>query len=470
MYFGNFIFNFSFLLFCFNFTFAQSQTEIDKAIRQAQNLSYEEKNEAAYQAYLKIIEESKKVKYSKGLTEAYLDISRCLFSMSRLDESTRFLLLAKNEKYARSNAEMMSKIYFSLALNVHATDLYEEALKYYKISISYAEKMENPKLRNERISTNYLNTGDVYELKEKYDSALYYYHKSYELSDKLITKMVSCISLVDVYVAENQIDSAGKYIEIGRGYAQKTESSTYLAIFNRVEGNYNIARGNYEEAIRNFKNSERMEIEIKRLSPNIYKMQADAFAKWGKKDSAEFYIQKYLKSSDIDNKTNKFIRINNSKVPLIISSEEKKELRNSHQLIIIIVIVSSLIIMAFAAFLIVRQRKKIAEKSVETKTLKRQLNSAFEEVIELAKNNSPQFLPRFIEVYPEFYAKLLEIQPELTHTDLLMAAYLKLNFSTKETADYTFSSIRTIQNRKYRLRKKLNLDQETDILLWIQNL
>jgi len=52
----------------------------------------------------------------------------------------------------------------------------------------------------------------------------------------------------------------------------------------------------------------------------------------------------------------------------------------------------------------------------------------------------------------------------------LTAAYLKLNFSTKETAAFTFSSIRTIQNRRYRLRKKLNLDKKLDIAIWIQKL
>src|SRR5690606_7271023 len=110
------------------------------------------------------------------------------------------------------------------------------------------------------------------------------------------------------------------------------------------------------------------------------------------------------------------------------------------------------------------------EKQEETSVLKKQLNSAFEEIIELAKSNSPNFLTRFREVYPEFFEALLEIEPDLSNSELQLAAYLKLDFSTKVISDYNFVSVRTVQNRRYRLRKKLNLDAKINLNVWLQNL
>jgi len=457
----------------FNFAVAQSREafiEIDSLIQTAEKFRDENLYEEAYKTSLKAIEKSKKIESSESLSKAYLIAAISLFPINRLDESTRLLLLAKNEKYAQTDPELMSRIYFSLALNVHASGLYEEAIKYYRISTNYAQDIEDEHIRSGKIGTNYLNIGDLYQQKEIYDSAIYYYHKSYNLAKEPSNRLLSSVSIVDVYVIENQLDSARKYLEISDSHAAETNSSTYLSIFKKIKGNYNFASGKYKEAIANYKESEKLWQQANRSNSDVDRYLAKAFNELGNKDSADYYANKYLNSREADDRVNKFVKINNSKVPLIISSEEKKNLKQNHQLMTISIVVGSLLIISFTVFLILKQKKKIHKKSIETKTLKKQLNNAFDEVIELAKTNSPNFLPRFIEVYPDFHAKLLEIHPELTHTDLLMAAYLKLNFSTKETAEYTFSSIRTIQNRRYRLRKKLNLDQETDIFLWIKNL
>jgi DNA-binding CsgD family transcriptional regulator len=54
--------------------------------------------------------------------------------------------------------------------------------------------------------------------------------------------------------------------------------------------------------------------------------------------------------------------------------------------------------------------------------------------------------------------------------DLTFCAYLYLNFSSKDIAQYTFVTPRAVQIRKNRLRKKLNINSEEDIYLWIKNI
>lgn len=51
-----------------------------------------------------------------------------------------------------------------------------------------------------------------------------------------------------------------------------------------------------------------------------------------------------------------------------------------------------------------------------------------------------------------------------------MCAYLKLNMQTKEIATYRKISIGAVDNRKYRIRKKLNLLPETDLYKWINSI
>lgn len=89
---------------------------------------------------------------------------------------------------------------------------------------------------------------------------------------------------------------------------------------------------------------------------------------------------------------------------------------------------------------------------------------------ELAKENSPEFFTRFNEVYPEFRNKLLEISPRSKTSELTFCAYLFLNFSTKDIAEFTFTSPRTVQTRKYNIRKKFNIPTDEDLYIWIQNI
>ncbi|WP_396022226.1 helix-turn-helix transcriptional regulator [Chryseobacterium suipulveris] len=56
----------------------------------------------------------------------------------------------------------------------------------------------------------------------------------------------------------------------------------------------------------------------------------------------------------------------------------------------------------------------------------------------------------------------MQLDPKLSISELQFCALLKLNFASKEIANNTFTSIRTVQNKKYRIRSKLNIPNETD--------
>jgi DNA-binding CsgD family transcriptional regulator len=93
-----------------------------------------------------------------------------------------------------------------------------------------------------------------------------------------------------------------------------------------------------------------------------------------------------------------------------------------------------------------------------------------DEIITLAKENSPRLLNKFRLVYPDFFDEIAKIHPNLKNSELIFCIYLKLNFTTKEIATYTFVTPKAIQNRKNRIRKKLNIPSEMDIYKWFNDL
>jgi len=81
-----------------------------------------------------------------------------------------------------------------------------------------------------------------------------------------------------------------------------------------------------------------------------------------------------------------------------------------------------------------------------------------------------EFELRFQEVHSDFYKKLNELFPNLTPNELKLCAFLRLNMSSKDIAAITFLSINGINIARHRLRKKLNIDQEENLIIFLSSL
>lgn len=78
------------------------------------------------------------------------------------------------------------------------------------------------------------------------------------------------------------------------------------------------------------------------------------------------------------------------------------------------------------------------------------------------------FETNFNQVHEVFFKKLKAEYPELTPGDLRLAAYLKMNLASKEIAPLLNISLRGVENKRYRLRRKMDLDSDqnlTDFLM-----
>jgi DNA-binding CsgD family transcriptional regulator len=81
-----------------------------------------------------------------------------------------------------------------------------------------------------------------------------------------------------------------------------------------------------------------------------------------------------------------------------------------------------------------------------------------------------EFELRFQEVHSDFYDKLNKLFPNLTPNELKLCAFLRLNMSTKDIAAITFLSVNSINIARHRLRKKLNIDQDENLIVFLSSL
>ncbi|WP_243398867.1 helix-turn-helix and ligand-binding sensor domain-containing protein [Hanstruepera neustonica] len=70
----------------------------------------------------------------------------------------------------------------------------------------------------------------------------------------------------------------------------------------------------------------------------------------------------------------------------------------------------------------------------------------------------------------DFLKKVKSKHPSLTHNDLRLCAYLRLNLSSKEIAPLLNISVRSVEVKRYRLRKKMELEHETSLTDYILDL
>ena len=77
---------------------------------------------------------------------------------------------------------------------------------------------------------------------------------------------------------------------------------------------------------------------------------------------------------------------------------------------------------------------------------------------------------RNVAICGEGFKNLMNHYPDLTPGDLKLCAYLKMNLSSKEIAVLLNISTRGVEIRRYRLRKKLNLEHDKNLVEFLMEL
>lgn len=126
-----------------------------------------------------------------------------------------------------------------------------------------------------------------------------------------------------------------------------------------------------------------------------------------------------------------------------------------------------------AIYFIYRKEKVTMKYYLEIKNLNTVIKSnkkiLSKELYDMAVNNNPLFIDTFNTHFPNFFNDILEINSNIIISELEICALIKLGLKTKEIAQVTKSTVRAVENKKFRIRKKLNIPNEMDTHLFIIN-
>lgn len=98
------------------------------------------------------------------------------------------------------------------------------------------------------------------------------------------------------------------------------------------------------------------------------------------------------------------------------------------------------------------------EDTATIKNINHQINSV------LNKDDEWEALQKhFNTICSGFYSNLLAKHPTLTEIELRHCMFIKMHLLTKEVAKILLVDPRSVQTARYRIKKKLNLDEKEDL-------
>jgi tetratricopeptide (TPR) repeat protein len=392
-----------------------------------------------------------------------------------------------DEKYYANTLLNIGGVYLSLKSK-------DSALLYLNKSKEINERLNN----HYGLSNYYSNIGEIEIEAGRYEKALISFQHQLEEIEKLDDSFFGSRSYLKI----------GVLIQFGMVYSKMEE--------------FNKATDSYKQAFQLANKSSfiRYISEVSLGLSNVYE-------KSGRLDSALAYYKLFQKYSDSLEKEENIKKIAELEMDYKIQEERKvmqleKESVESRQkvkgLILFSIIGTTIAALLFFILLFVRQRNKHTESrlkeqnlQLEKENLARELEYKNKElttnvmyllkknefisdisnklkgadckselkepkvisgiISELDKNSShevwQEFETRFQEIYGDFYKRLNERFPDLTPNDLKLSAFLKLNMTTKEISAITYQSTETLKTARHRLRKKLGLKREDNLVAFL---
>lgn len=452
---------------------------IEDRLAQSATLIISGKTDQFVKANLSILEDSESIDYPQGKAKASLNLAYAFNRLNQYKKSIQYLKLMEAEgdnKYADEFYQINKNILYSN--NYFGIKMYDEAIAKLKENIRLSENVKVDSTKKCIKTLAMIDLATNYTENKFYDSASFYGVKAInELKgEKLkntclgVNLKIALLNLAGVKFRENKIDSTEYYVNLGRSLPVDLGNNEFVVY--KLLGQINNSKKNPDSAISYYKKGIVLAQKAKNQKKilELYSLISEAYKQTGEFNNEKEYLSKLSKLSDSIGKAE---TSNLQETVALLVKAKQKPLEEKNRFLFYAMLlggVSLSIFILFAVKKVIHKNKALQTKNEENKILSQKLNIAFEEVVQLAKSNNPEFLTRFQEVYPEFFPKLLEIEPQLLNSELKFCALLFLNFSTKEIANYTFVQPQSIQTKKNRLRKKLQISSDEDIYIWMKNI
>lgn len=424
----------------------------------------------------KMLSNSQKANYTRGIIIAKINLAVQYYNLSKPDISLKYLIDAnKILKTIPSDPSLQAKINQEFSQVYYTMGLFEMALDYNSKAKYWASKttknVQNLKLLN-YVYTSRSNT--LQALKK--DSSLHYLHKaSYYYKHPNVY-----IYLATHYIEhKTHLDSAKYYLEKSENIFKNTKhkSNYSISVLFYNYGKLFLAEKKYSEAIKYLEKSLFFANNGKNRQHllNIYNALIDVYRKTANFEKERNILEDYKKF----NETYSDSFTKGIETTLLKLKEEQENDKNKWTknyilvglcvLLLFIIIVYRLLKKNTKKILLNKQEEYSVTPSAEINGLIIESNPqvTIDMIYESAKTRDPNFYTKFQSLYPNFVKKLIDINPNLQNSEIQLLMYIFLKFETKEIADFLCLSPKTIQNRKYKIRKKLNIPTCTDIYIWL---
>ena len=411
----------------------------------------------------KNLDDSKKINYNEGIQKGYLNKVKVLNSLGYHKKAISNLETLKNDYLKKDDYFVLCELHRVNGNIYENIDSYNLALDNYYKQLRYSYKFPVKDRKNDidkfqRIWA-YDNLISVYSYQFKTDSIWKYINlKNIELNkleDKDLDREYGYLysDYASLYLKLKRYDESLYYINKAEARFLKNNNDPYIYSLYKIKGDYYFSLNKYQLAIDNYKVAVNYSNQVNANGDNdrveLYKKLSTVYFILNDEENGKKYLS-FFKTAKFNKDTK------NKEIPIVA----KKQDNNYYYIIYVIVFI--LIIILFIRFF------KYSKSGVQNSTINNTSQDDISFVLNLAQTNDPNFYVHFKQLYPNFIQNLTNQFPDLTLKDLVFCAYIYLDFSTKEIAEYTFVTSRAIQVRKNRLRKKLNLASNIDFYKWIQ--
>lgn len=355
------------------------------------------------------------------MDKAVSEFEKAMGLLNQLDETDQ------DVRYSKMNA------YFTVANVYLYSEDYEQVVKVLLKANQEIENFDNEELKQQMLFLNYSNLGIAYENFDT-NSAEHFARKSIKM--KLPGQ-------------ENSTSQFQNYMVLGSIYKTKHE---------------------YAQAIYNYKKAESIIPIVKPELLNIEEIYHGLSEIYNETDSAELAVLYTQKLNKVQ------LEMEKSKNKSLHTIIENKMMEDRSMTTYIAVGLSAVIIILLGVIVYFRSKNKLLlkqEKMSQEYLEERQKepkDQEYTQLIEMLQNNDPAFLVSFHEIFPGFIDKLKGINDKIVSTEVEFCALLKLNLSTKEIAKFKNIEPKSVQTRKHRIRKKLNIPDNEDIYFWFNQI
>ncbi len=356
------------------------------------------------------------------------------------------------------NKEFDASIYNNLGILYKEEKDYETAFEYYLRSEQIRKTLNDTII----LAQTYCNMGELELLRGRYKPAREYLTLSYNYSTTIGSVKGEMLSALFLSSVHEKLGNYKESLEMYRHYKELNDSTLSAEQLKLTAGNELLYK--HERQIKEMELAQQLELSKKERKSLIYLVST-------------IILLLSLIILNLINRNQRF-KIKQGSLLQERMELEQKNLQLENQNLGLELEMRNKELTTNVMYLI-NKNELLYTITEKLSTIKHNLlpenRTPVQEIIhELEKNIDntvwEEFEVRFENVQEDFYRKLHKTYPNLTPNEIKLCAFLRLNMTTKEISSITLQSVRSIEMARTRLRRKMGITREQNIVTLLQNL